>query len=57
MQRMEHDDMTGKKPSPRRPKKDERQPPRDSRGDEPVSEPGLPPFLNDGPELVRDSHC
>ncbi|MGQ0685081.1 MAG: hypothetical protein ACT4OC_22165 [Bradyrhizobium sp.] len=49
--------MTGKKPSPRRPKKDERQPPRDSRGDEPVSEPGLPPFLNDGPELVRDSHC
>jgi hypothetical protein len=39
------------------PKKNQRQPRRDSRPDDSQSEPITPPLIVDGPELVRDSHC
>jgi hypothetical protein len=51
--KLEHDDMTAEKTSPRRSEKDERKP-RDSRSDQVQA---TPPFLNEGPEQVRDSHC
>lgn len=35
---------------------DERKRPQDSRVDEKLEQPS-PPFLNEGPEMVRDSHC
>jgi hypothetical protein len=50
---MEQDDMASEKAEPRRAKKDHK-PPQDSRGDEGRS---FPAFLNDGPEMVRGSHC
>jgi hypothetical protein len=46
--------MTGEKASPRRSEEDVRKPPRDSRNGQ---EHATPPFLNEGPEQVRDSHC
>jgi hypothetical protein len=52
--KLEHDDMTAEKTSPRHSEKDERKPPRDSRNEQVQA---TPPFLNEGPEQVRDSHC
>jgi hypothetical protein len=38
-------------------KQDKRDPRRDSSSATAPSNPIQPPFLSDGPELVRDSHC
>jgi hypothetical protein len=55
VQQLEHDDMTAEKASPRRrSEEDVRKPSRNSRGGQ---EQAVPPFLNEGPEQVRDSHC
>ena len=46
--------MAIEKISPRRGDKDDRKPPRDSRSSQPQA---MPPFLNEGLESIRDSHC
>jgi len=46
--------MTAEKTLPRRAEKDDRKPPRDSHSEQVQT---TPPFLNEGPEQVRDSHC
>jgi hypothetical protein len=52
---MEHDDMASKD-HPQQPS--ERREPKDSRPEkERLPQGGPPPLLNDGLELVRDSHC
>jgi hypothetical protein len=40
-----------------RPKQDKREPHRDSSASPAPSKPIRAPFLSDGPELIRDSHC
>jgi hypothetical protein len=53
--KMEHDDMASKD-HPQQPS--ERREPKDSRPEkERLPQGGPPPLLNDGLELVRDSHC
>ena len=56
MQHEEHDIMDYDKASERR-QKNQRQPRRDLPSSKPVAEQVSPPFLTDGPEAVRDSHC
>jgi hypothetical protein len=55
---MEHDDMADERDSYRdsleRGEKDERKLPQDPLIDE---QQPVPPFLNEGPELVRDGNC
>jgi hypothetical protein len=48
------DDMATEKILPRRSEKNDRKPPRDSRTN---PQQAMPPFLNEGLEAVRDSHC
>ena len=55
MQHMEPD-MTNEPAEDRR-KKNQREPRKDSRSSQREAEPITPPLINDGPELVRDSHC
>jgi len=54
MQQMERDNMNDEKASLGQHK--ERKLPQDSRIDEKLEQP-VPPFLNEGPEMVRDKHC
>jgi hypothetical protein len=56
MQQMEHDDMTSDQ-SRDKSATTGRKPPRDHQPTAP-QQPQIPsPLSNDGPELVRDSHC
>jgi hypothetical protein len=56
MQQMERDNMSDEKESPERIERDERKSPQTSRIDQELEHPS-PPFLNEGPEMVRSSHC
>jgi len=56
MQQMEHDDMATEDAS-NKPAATGRKPPRDQRSPSPQQPQIQPPLLNDGPELLRDSHC
>jgi hypothetical protein len=49
--------MTLASASPKDRQQDKRDPRRDSSSANVPSNPVQPPFLSDGPELVRDSHC
>ena len=49
--------MTGKKTSPQNVEKDGHTLPQNGRIDDENSVQPIPPFLSEGPELVRDSHC
>jgi hypothetical protein len=57
MQHMEHDDMADERASPEGIKRDERKHPQDAHIEEEIAKQQVPPFLNEGPELIRDSHC
>jgi hypothetical protein len=56
MQQMEHDGMTTKKHPQQRGSK-ERETPRDTRSDANRPTEVSPALSNDGPELIRDTHC
>lgn len=49
--------MPGEKTSPQGVEKDGQALPQNGRIDDENSVRPVPPFLNEGPELVRDSHC
>ena len=57
MQQMERDQMTGEKASPQDVAKEGHVLPQNGRIDDENSVQPVPPFLNEGPELVRDSRC
>jgi hypothetical protein len=54
--KLEHDDMASEQSSEKAGNTGREQP-RDQRPPSPRQPHIQPPFLNDGPELVRDSHC
>jgi hypothetical protein len=56
LQQLEHDDMSTEDAS-NKPAATGRKPPRDQRSPLPQQPQIQPPLLNDGPELLRDSHC
>ena len=56
MQQMEHDDMADEKHQDKS-SANPRKPPRDGQSRQPEQPQIQPPLSNDGPELVRDSHC
>jgi hypothetical protein len=55
LQHKEHDDMATERDDSRN--DNERERPRALRPSKTPSEPILPPLINEGPEMIRSSHC